>query len=93
MCGIVGIRLKNPDLQPALGELVTPMIDVLASRGQDSTGVAIYNRDVPSGAAKYSLCAPSAGYDWPAYVAALERAGAISVELSLAHPQPTLPPI
>ncbi len=57
------------------------MIDVLASRGRDSTGVAIYNRDAPSGATKYSLCAPSDDYDWPGYVAALEvRAGVVPVE-------------
>lgn len=57
------------------------MIDVLASRGKDSTGVAIYNRDAPPGATKYSLCAPSDDYDWPGYVAALEtKAGVIPVE-------------
>jgi methylamine---glutamate N-methyltransferase subunit A len=58
MCGIVGIRLKNPGLYGVLGELVTPMLDVLASRGPDSTGVAIYSHDAPAGAVKYSLCAP-----------------------------------
>lgn len=72
MCGIVGLRLKNRDLHPVLGELVVPMLDVLASRGQDSTGVAIYARDVPPGALKYSLCAPTEDYDWVAYAAALE---------------------
>ena len=81
LCGIVGIRLKSPDLYPALGELVTPMIDVLASRGRDSTGVAIYNHDAPLGATKYSLCAPSASYDWSRYVAALEtKVGVVPVE-------------
>jgi methylamine---glutamate N-methyltransferase subunit A len=83
MCGIVGIRLKNrnPGLYGALGELVVPMLDVLASRGPDSTGVAIYCRDAPAGAMKYSLCAPASDYDWPAYVAALEaRAGVLPVE-------------
>jgi methylamine---glutamate N-methyltransferase subunit A len=71
MCGIVGIRLKNADLAPRLGELVTPMLEVLASRGPDSTGVAVYHRDVPPGALKYSLCAPAADYDWAALLAAL----------------------
>ncbi len=48
MCGIVGLRLKNPVLYPMLGEFVVPMLDVLASRGPDSTGVAIYRRgDLP----------------------------------------------
>jgi glutamate synthase domain-containing protein 1 len=81
MCGIVGIRLKNPDLYPALGELVAAMLDPLASRGPDSTGVAIYCHDAPDGATKYSLCAPKDDYDWPGYVAALEtRAGVLPVE-------------
>ena len=81
MCGIVGIRLKNPDLHPVLGELVAAMLDPLALRGPDSTGVAIYCRDAPAGATKYSLCAPADDYDWPAYVAALEsRAGVLPVE-------------
>ena len=81
MCGIVGIRLKNPGLYGALGELVAPMLDVLAARGPDSTGVAIYCHDAPAGAMKYSLCAPAPDYDWPGYVAALEaRAGVLPVE-------------
>jgi methylamine---glutamate N-methyltransferase subunit A len=81
MCGIVGIRLKNPGLYRDLGELVVPMLDVLASRGPDSTGVAIYCHDAPDGATKYSLCAPGANYDWPGYVAALEAsAGVLPVE-------------
>jgi methylamine---glutamate N-methyltransferase subunit A len=81
MCGIVGIRLKNPDLCPALGELVAEMLDPLALRGPDSTGVAIYCHDAPAGATKYSLCAPVDNYDWPAFVAALEvTAGVLPVE-------------
>jgi methylamine---glutamate N-methyltransferase subunit A len=81
MCGIVGIRLKNPGLYPVLGELVAPMLDVLASRGPDSTGLAIYCHDAPAGATKYSLCAPVPDYDWPGYVAALEAsAGVLPVE-------------
>lgn len=76
MCGIAGLQLKNPDLYPRLGELVVPMLDVLASRGPDSTGVAVYRRDVPPGEQKYSLCAPAPGYDWGGYVSALEAAAA-----------------
>jgi methylamine---glutamate N-methyltransferase subunit A len=74
MCGIVGLRLKNPGLEPRLGELVTPMLDVLASRGPDSTGVGIYRQDAPAGALKYSLCAPAADYDWTGLRAALQAA-------------------
>jgi methylamine---glutamate N-methyltransferase subunit A len=74
MCGIVGLRLKNPGLEPRLGELVTPMLDVLASRGPDSTGVGIYRQDVPAGTVKYTLCAPTADYDWIGLRAALRAA-------------------
>ncbi len=82
MCGIAGLQLKNPGLYPRLGELVVPMLDLLASRGPDSTGVAVYSRDVPAGMHKYSLCAPQAGYDWAGYVSALEaEVGAADIEL------------
>src|SRR5215468_10894599 len=81
MCGIAGLQLKNPDLYPQLGTLVAPMLDVLASRGPDSTGVAVYTRDAPPGEQKYSLCAPTQGYDWAGYVSALEAAaGVVPVE-------------
>jgi methylamine---glutamate N-methyltransferase subunit A len=75
MCGIVGLRLKNPDLYPVLGELVVPMLDVLASRGPDSTGVAIYRHDAPAGALKYSLCAPADDYDWAGLRTVFETTG------------------
>src|SRR5262249_39717426 len=81
MCGIAGLQLKNPDLYPLLGTLVAPMLDVLASRGPDSTGVALYRHDAPPGEQKYSLCAPTVGYDWAGYVSALEAAaGVVPVE-------------
>ncbi|HYK94906.1 MAG TPA: amidophosphoribosyltransferase, partial [Candidatus Dormibacteraeota bacterium] len=86
MCGIAGLRLKNPELHNVLGELVVPMLDVLASRGPDSTGVAIYRQDAPPGQLKFSLCAPKAAgsgdYDWGGFVGALEAADdALPVEL------------
>src|SRR5262249_29445641 len=82
MCGVVGLRLQDPALHPVLGELVVPMLDVLASRGPDSTGVAIYRHDAGPGALKYSLSAQAEDHDWGAYLAALEaRAGGVPVEL------------
>jgi methylamine---glutamate N-methyltransferase subunit A len=81
MCGIAGLQLKNPGLYPRLGELVVPMLDVLASRGPDSTGVAVYRSDAPAGTCKYSLCAPQDGYDWAGYLATLEvAAGGAHIE-------------
>jgi glutamate synthase domain-containing protein 1 len=81
MCGIIGLRLKDPELWPALGELTVPMLDLLASRGPDSTGVAIYRRDAPAGWTKYSLSAPADDYDWDGCVAALRAAGDAPAEL------------
>jgi len=63
-----------------LGEFVVPMLDVLASRGPDSTGVAIYRHDTPQGALKYSLSAPADDYDWAGYVAAVEAEAGLPVE-------------
>ena len=33
MCGIVGLYLKNPKLQPKLGQLFKPMLIEMTSRG------------------------------------------------------------
>ncbi len=42
MCGIVGLHLRNPDLRPQLGELVSGMLCEMGDRGSDSAGVAVY---------------------------------------------------
>ena len=42
MCGIVGLLLKKPELRGQLGELMTPMLIGMTSRGPDSAGVAIF---------------------------------------------------
>lgn len=42
MCGIVGLHLRNPALQPRLGELLTGMLCEMQDRGADSAGVAVY---------------------------------------------------
>lgn len=43
MCGIVGLHLKDPALEPQLGQLLTPMLGCMSSRGPDSAGVAAYS--------------------------------------------------
>lgn len=58
MCGIVGLHLKNPGSQHRLGELITPMVAALTSRGPDSAGLAVYSDDLPEGTFRYSLRAP-----------------------------------
>lgn len=42
MCGIAGIFLKNPALEPRLGAMLSEMLVVLSDRGPDSAGFAIY---------------------------------------------------
>ncbi|MGV6847482.1 MAG: class II glutamine amidotransferase [Marinibacterium sp.] len=42
MCGIVGLFLKNPDLKPQLGALLSDMLVTMSDRGPDSAGIAIY---------------------------------------------------
>lgn len=64
MCGIVGLHLRDPALEPQLGALLVPMIEALTGRGPDSAGLALYDRSVPDGALRWSLRGPDAGYDW-----------------------------
>jgi glutamate synthase domain-containing protein 1 len=47
MCGIVGLFLKNPELEPELGRHTAAMLEVLSDRGPDSTGFAIYGTSLP----------------------------------------------
>lgn len=51
MCGIVGLHLRNPALEPRLGELLTGMLCEMQDRGADSAGIAVYGdpRWTPSG--------------------------------------------
>ncbi len=66
MCGIVGIHLKDPCLEPRLGEFLVPMIEDLTGRGPDSAGLALYDRSVPDGSLRWSLRGPDTGCDWSA---------------------------
>jgi glutamate synthase domain-containing protein 1 len=47
MCGIVGLFLKDPALEPRLGALVADMLAVMTDRGPDSAGFAIYGDGRP----------------------------------------------
>lgn len=45
MCGIVGLHLRNPQLRPRLGELLTGMLCEMEDRGADSAGIAVYGNE------------------------------------------------
>jgi glutamate synthase domain-containing protein 1 len=43
MCGIVGLFLKDPKLEPHLGAMLADMLITMTDRGPDSAGIAIYS--------------------------------------------------
>src|SRR3954451_11123885 len=56
MCGIVGLYLKNPKLEPQLGSLLSKMLETMTDRGPDSAGFAVYGAD--SAGVKLTLRGP-----------------------------------
>jgi glutamate synthase domain-containing protein 1 len=63
MCGIVGLFLKDPGLEPKLGAMLTDMLITMTDRGPDSAGIAIYGRQV-KGHAKLTVQSPEPGKDF-----------------------------
>jgi methylamine---glutamate N-methyltransferase subunit A len=59
MCGIVGLFLKDPSLEPELGRLTETMLATLSDRGPDSAGFAVYGAG-RNGETKLTLRAKSA---------------------------------
>ncbi|TCK31057.1 N-methylglutamate synthase subunit A [Ancylobacter aquaticus] len=64
MCGIVGLFLKQPKLEPELGAMLSQMLDIMCDRGPDSAGFAVYGAGTP-GFVKLTLRGP-AGTDFTA---------------------------
>ncbi len=65
MCGIVGLYLKNPALEPELGRLFTPMLIEMSDRGPDSAGIAVYQEPVEEEETlKLVLFHPDEEVDW-----------------------------
>jgi glutamate synthase domain-containing protein 1 len=42
MCGVIGLLIRDRDLQPQLGAMLVSMIEALDERGPDSSGIAVY---------------------------------------------------
>src|SRR3990172_799916 len=59
MCGIVGLFIKDPALEPELGKLTAQMLATMSDRGPDSAGFAVYGAG-KAGETKLTLRAPSA---------------------------------
>ena len=80
MCGIVGIYLKNDDLNSTLGQMLAAMLVEMSDRGPDSAGVALYRDPVAASSCKLTLHAAS-DYDWSALQSKL--AAHISADVAL----------
>jgi glutamate synthase domain-containing protein 1 len=80
MCGIVGLFLKDPALEPDLGRLVAGMLVTLSDRGPDSAGIAIYGRR-PAGTARLTLRSEDPAHDFGALAADLSAALGAPVEV------------
>ncbi len=74
MCGIVGLYLKDRDLQASLGALFAPMLIEMTDRGPDSAGFAIYRDPVGEDQTKFTLASDSSDADWKTLDADMESA-------------------
>uniref|UniRef100_Q31FY2 Glutamate synthase (NADPH) GltB1 subunit n=1 Tax=Hydrogenovibrio crunogenus (strain DSM 25203 / XCL-2) TaxID=317025 RepID=Q31FY2_HYDCU len=73
MCGIVGLYLKNAQLESQLGELFEPMLIAMTGRGPDSAGFAIYGDEVEEGMVKLTLQHEDKNYHWHQLAGQLEE--------------------
>ncbi|GAC67347.1 class II glutamine amidotransferase [Gordonia soli] len=87
MCGIVGLHLRDPELYPRLGELLTGMLDQMCDRGPDSAGMSIYGDPTwsPTGSATVSLLESP----FPATELAAGLSGQTGVTVSVTDLDPT----
>jgi glutamate synthase domain-containing protein 1 len=81
MCGIVGLYLKNPALEPKLGELFAPMLIAMTDRGPDSAGFAIYGDVVADNELKLTLQHSQSEIDWQPLADAMQEQFGVAVGL------------
>ncbi len=73
MCGIVGLFLKDPKLEPHLGAMLSDMLITMTDRGPDSAGIAIYS-GAKDGLGKITVQSANPGVDFKALDADLHAA-------------------
>ena len=83
MCGIVGLFLKDKDLEPRLGDMLTDMLITMSDRGPDSAGIAIYS-DETDGYAKLMVQSNTPGITFDTLDSDLRKRikGKVSIEYS-----------
>ena len=85
MCGIVGLYIKNPELEIELGRHIASMLLEMSERGPDSAGAAVYRDEVGSSSIKLTLFSSHANPDWAAFekqLKVLDSASTISPHLN-----------
>lgn len=92
MCGIVGLFLKDPALEPQLGALLTEMLITMTDRGPDSAGIAIYAAP-EAGTAKLTVQSTAPAADFPGLAGMIEAVigTKVSVVVKDTHAVVTLP--
>ncbi|MBV9636538.1 MAG: glutamine amidotransferase family protein [Methylobacteriaceae bacterium] len=81
MCGIVGLFIKDPRLEPKLGSLMASMLGVMCERGPDSAGFAVYSDGLP-GIMKITVRGP-AGFDFNGLKGRLSKAAGAEVRVQV----------
>src|SRR4051794_20854478 len=56
MCGIAGLHLRDPGLEPQLGALLGSMLGRAAGRGPDAAGVGLYGDPELPPAGRSTVC-------------------------------------
>ena len=74
MCGIVGLFIKNPEMEADLGKYLSLMLAEMTDRGPDSAGAAIYHDVVASGEAKVTVLSENSDFSWEALTQELQQA-------------------
>jgi len=64
MCGIVGLYLKNAELQSRLGDLFSPLLVEMTDRGPDSAGIAVFRNPAEGKQTKFTVFHPDPDFDW-----------------------------
>jgi glutamate synthase domain-containing protein 1 len=82
MCGIVGLFLKNPEMEPQLGELLSKMLSTMCERGPDSAGFAVYGAS-EEGRTKITLQSANAKADFARLKAALTKSKEADAKLTV----------
>ncbi|MEL0438882.1 class II glutamine amidotransferase [Phycobacter sp. K97] len=92
MCGIVGLFLKNDEMRPKLGDMLTDMLITMTDRGPDSAGIAIYG-DEDGGRLKITIQSDTPDEAFADLGADLTEAAGMSVDVKVldTHAVLTLP--